>query len=401
MKIKKKREDLLLTMFADRFPENTAEKTWFSAPGRTEIGGNHTDHQHGHVLCGSVTLDMVACVAPNGTDTVRILSEGYPSFEVNLTQLEADISEYGTTKALVRGVAAGIAAQGYVLEGFDATIQSDIPAGAGLSSSAAFEVLIGTIFNHYCCGGTLSSVDIAKVSQMAERDYFGKPCGLMDQIGCATGGAVAVDFEDPANPVVNKVDYDFSQSGYALCIVDTHSDHADLTPDYAAIPAEMRQIANCFGEEYLRDVPEDDFRIDIPKLRKTCGDRAVLRALHFYNDDRMAQVEAKALEENDFSTFLYLVNTSGISSIQSLQNIWSPSHPRQQAVSLALALGRELLDGDGAIRVHGGGFAGTIQAFVPEGIADMFRHEIDAVFGKGSCHILHIRPEGACTVSVE
>ena len=377
-------------------PAPGTEAALYSGPGRTELGGNHTDHQRGHVLCGSVDLDMLACAAPNGREEIRILSEGYAPFRVSLDALAPDPAEYGSTAALVRGVAAGIAASGYSPLGFDAFVSSRVLSGSGLSSSAAFEILVGTILNRLCCGGALDGVALAKIGQRAENGYFGKPCGLMDQAGCAVGGAVAIDFADPAAPEVRKVGYDFAASGHVLCIVDTRSDHAELTGDYAAIPAEMGAVAAYFGKRVLREVPEADFRAAIPALRSRCGDRAVLRALHFYSDDRCAQAEADALDAGDFPRFLALVNASGLSSALLLQNIWSPAHPERQAVGLSLALGRELLDGAGAIRVHGGGFAGTVQAFVPEALLPRFTGGMEALLGAGSCHVLHIRPQGGC-----
>ena len=370
----------------------------FSGPGRTEIGGNHTDHQHGHVLCGSVDLDTLACAAPNGLNVVRVISEGYSPVEVSLDSLPPREEEQNTSAALVRGVAARLTELGYPLSGFDAYAVSSVIAGAGLSSSASFEVLLGNIFNRFFCGGGLDSITVAKVGQYAENVYFGKPCGLMDQMGSSVGGAVAIDFHDPANPVVDPVDYDFGRSGHALCIVDTGSCHADLTGDYADITREMGAVAAHFGKRFLRDVPEKDFRAALPVLRSKCGDRAVLRAMHFYTDDRRAVQEAQALKDGDFDRFLALVNESGLSSELLLQNIWSPGAPKEQAVSLALTIGKELLDGKGAIRVHGGGFAGTIQAFVPNATLAAFKSGMEAVLGEGKCHILRIRPQGGCTV---
>ena len=371
----------------------------FSGPGRTEIGGNHTDHQHGRVLCGSVDLDMLACAAPNGRNVVRVASEGYPALEVDLSDLDPKPEEKNTSAALVRGVAARIAQLGYKLSGFDACATSTVLSGSGLSSSAAYETLIGNIFNHFFCGRRLDPVTIAKVGQYAENVYFGKPCGLMDQMGSSVGGAVFIDFNDPANPVVEKVDYDFSQSGYALCIVDTGSSHGDLTDDYAAVTREMGAVAAHFGKSVLRDVPLEDLHAAIPALREECGDRAVLRAMHFYDDDRRAEEEAKALKAGHFDCFLGLVNASGLSSSLRLQNTWSVSDPRQQAIPLALTVGEYLLDGMGAIRVHGGGFAGTVQAFVPEERIELFKNGMEALFGAGKCHILHIRPQGGCVVA--
>ena len=370
----------------------------FSAPGRTEIGGNHTDHQHGRVLCGSVDLDMLACAVLNGKNVVRILSEGYPALEISLDELAPRAEEINTSAALVRGVADKLTSLGYTLSGFDAYVTSTVLSGSGLSSSAAYEVLVGNIFNHFCCGGALDPILIAKIGQYAENVHFGKPCGLMDQMGSSVGGAVAIDFADPTAPVVTKVDYDFSKSGHALCIVDTVSCHADLTDDYADITREMGAVAAYFGKAVLRDVPEADFRALIPSLRIACGDRAVLRAIHFYDDDRKAEAEAQALARGDFDAFLALVNASGISSALHLQNTWSIADPKQQAIPLALAVGRELLEGTGAIRVHGGGFAGTIQAFVPNEKLSTFKAGMEAVLGTGTCHILHIRPQGGCVV---
>ncbi len=371
----------------------------FSGPGRTEIGGNHTDHQHGHVLCGSVDLDMLACAAPNGLNVVRIQSEGYPALEIDLSDLAPKKKEENTSAALVRGVAAKIKELGYTLSGFDACANSTVLSGSGLSSSAAYETLVGNIFNHFCCGDKLDPVDIAKIGQYAENVYFGKPCGLMDQMGSSVGGAVAIDFDNPADPVVERVDYDFTKSGHALCIVDTCSSHGDLTDDYAAVTREMAAVAARFGKKVLRDVPQQHFRAALAVLRRECGDRAVLRAMHYYDDDRRAVQEAQALKAGDFGRFLALVNASGLSSSLHLQNTWSIADPRRQAVPVCLAVAAELLDGTGAARVHGGGFAGTIQAFVPEERLALFKSGMEALLGQGKCHILHIRPQGGCVVA--
>ena len=370
----------------------------FSGPGRTEIGGNHTDHQHGRVLCGSVDLDMLACAAPNGTDLVRIQSEGYPALEVDLRDLRVREEEKNSSPALVRGVAARLAELGCRPAGFDAYVTSTVLSGSGLSSSAAYEILVATIIDCFFGGGTLDPVERAKVGQYAENVYFGKPCGLMDQMGSSVGGAVAIDFADPAAPVVQKVEYDFARSGHALCIVDTGSCHADLTDDYADITREMGAVAAHFGKKFLRDVDEGDFRAALPQLREECGDRAVLRAMHFFEEDCRAEQEAQALERGDFDAFLALVDQSGLSSALNLQNTWSAAAPQQQAIPVALAVGRELLGGSGAIRVHGGGFAGTIQAFVPNGKLETFRRGMEELLGPGMCHILHIRPQGGCVV---
>ena len=378
---------------------NHADAALFSGPGRTEIGGNHTDHQHGRVLCGSVDMDMLACAALNGLRVVRIQSEGYPALEIYLDDLAAKKEEQNTSAALVRGVAAKIRELGYTLYGFDACVNSTVLSGSGLSSSAAYETLVGNIFNHFCCDDKLDAVTIAKIGQYAENVYFGKPCGLMDQMGSSVGGAVFIDFNAPSDPVVVPLDYDFSKSGHTLCIVDTGSSHGDLTDDYAAVTQEMGAVSAYFGKTVLRDVLEKEFRAAIPDLRKTCGDRAVLRAMHFYDDDRRAAQEAEALVAQNFDRFLSLVNASGLSSALHLQNTWSIADPRQQAIPLALAKGSELLDGTGAIRVHGGGFAGTIQAFVPNDRLDVFKTGMENLLGKEKCHILHIRPQGGYVVA--
>ena len=372
----------------------------YSGPGRTEIGGNHTDHQHGHVLCGSVDLDILACAAPNGSGVVRMMSEGYPALTVDLSDLTPVENEKNTSAALIRGVAEGVHKLGYELRGFDAYAVSGVISGSGLSSSAAYEVLVGNIFSHLCCGDSLDPVTIAKIGQYAENVHFGKPCGLMDQMGSAVGGAVAIDFADPSSPVVEAIGYDFADSGHAMCIIDTRSEHADLTDDYADITREMGAVAGHFGKKWLRDVPEADFYAALPELREKCGDRAVLRAMHFYGDDRRAVEEAEALKRGDFQAFLSLINESGRSSEAMLQNIWSVHKPQSQAVNVAISLGRRLLGGRGAIRVHGGGFAGTVQAFVPEDMVADFKNGIEGVFGQGACHILHIRPVGGCVVDV-
>ena len=380
-------------------PADGAPAALFSGPGRTELAGNHTDHQHGRVLCASVDMDMLACAAPNGTDLIRVSSEGYPALEIDLNDLAQRPAEENTSAALVRGVAAKITELGYTLHGFDACAVSNVLSGSGLSSSAAYEILIGNIINHFFCHGALDAIALAKIGQYAENVYFGKPCGLMDQMGSSVGGAVFIDFNDPTNPIVERVDYDFSKSGHALCIVDTCSSHGDLTGDYAAITQEMGAVAAHFGKAVLRDVPEADFRAALPALRRECGDRAVLRAMHFYADDRRAAQEAAALSQGDFKErFLNMVNASGLSSSLHLQNTWSISDPRQQAVPMCIARGSELLDGMGAIRVHGGGFAGTIQAWVPEEYLQVFKSGMEELLGEGKCHVLRIRPQGGCVV---
>ena len=386
----------LVELFEKTFAP-AGDVTVFSAPGRTELGGNHTDHQHGCVLCGSVDVDILACAAPSGTNTMRIVSKGFPRLEIALDDLAVHEEERGTSVSLVRGIAAKMRELGCTVVGFDACMCSDVLAGSGLSSSAAYEVLMGSIINHFG-GGNLDAVAIAKVGRYAENVYFGKPCGLMDEMASSVGGAVAIDFADPAAPVVERVDFDFSACGHSLCIIDTVSDHADLTDDYAAITREMGAVAAYFGKSVLREVDEEDFFAALPRVRAQCGDRAALRAMHFFAENRRAAQEAEALKNGDFAAFLELVNASGRSSAALLQNIWSVSDPQKQAVSLALALGERLLAGRGAIRVHGGGFAGTIQAFVPDELLDEFKKSMEAVLGDGTCRVMHIRPLGGCVL---
>lgn len=374
------------------------EMTLFSAPGRTELGGNHTDHQQGQVLCGSVNLDILAAAAANNRQVIRVLSEGYPALEVDLHNLMPQ-NEEGTSAALVRGLARVVSQLGYGPVGIDVYMTSQVLSGSGLSSSAAYEMLMANILNHFCCRGRLTSIQMAQGAQFAENTYFGKPSGLMDQLGCGIGGAIFIDFQNLDVPHVQPIHYDFRQSGHCLCIVDTRSDHADLTHDYAAIPKEMGMIAAYFGKQVLREVDENDFQNALPTLRNQCGDRPVLRAMHFYAENRRVHQEAVALAAGDFDGFLRLVNASGRSSEALLQNIYATSQPQTQAVSIALALGRQLLDGAGAIRVHGGGFAGTIQAFVPESLLENFRRTMEVVLGEGCCHILRIRPQGSCQVA--
>lgn len=374
-----------------------AEVLLVSAPGRTELGGNHTDHQHGRVLCGSVDLDVLACVGVNGRNAIRVCSEGYGAAEVDLERLEPQQDEVGTSAALVRGVAAGMAEHGLCVKGLDLYTVSDVPVGSGLSSSAAYEVLLGTAMNALF-GGGLDALTLAKIGQKAENVYFGKPCGLLDQTACAVGGAAAVDFADPTRPAVEPVNYDFSACGYDLCIIDTRSDHANLTDAYAAIPAEMKAAAACFGREVLRDVEEAEFLADLSRVRRQTGDRAVLRAMHFFEENRRVWEQTAALKRGDFETYLRLVNQSGQSSWCLLQNI-SASDPAHQAVALTLARGRQLLEGRGAIRVHGGGFAGTVQAYVPHDLLERFRAGMDALLGEGACRSLRIRPQGGWVVA--
>ena len=368
--------------------------TLCSAPGRTEICGNHTDHQHGRVLAASVNLDFLACAAPNGTDTIRFQSEGWPLVEVRLDGRGPRPEENETTASLVRGMAELAARRGFPVSGFDAYAVSDVLPGSGLSSSAACEVLLGVIVNHLFCQDSFSAVELAQMGQGAENVYFGKPSGLMDQTASAVGGAVAIDFADPARPQVRSVEVDLNALGYALCILDSGASHADLTGEYAAVPREMGAVAACFGKTVLREVREEDVLAGLPGLRKAVGDRAVLRALHFYADDRRVEGEADALARRDMDAFLALVNESGRSSWELLQNITPAGAVKEQAMALALAVAERALGGRGACRVHGGGFAGTVQAFVPLDALEAFRAETERALGAGSCHVLSIRPVG-------
>ena len=367
---------------------------YFSAPGRTEVSGNHTDHQRGRVLAAAVNLDTRAAVRVNGTDVIRIQSKGYPLVEVNINELTPVASEVNTTAALVRGVASRFRQLGCRVAGFDAYIESTVLPGSGLSSSAAFEVLIATIINHVFFAGQVSQPEMAKIGQYAENVFFGKPCGLMDQMASAVGGLVSIDFADKENPVITPVDFDFSQTGYALCIIDSQADHADLTDEYAAIPGEMKAISAYFGKEVLTQVAEEDFYAAIPALREKCGDRAVMRAIHIFEENRRVPLQVACLQNGDFETFLRLETDSGQSSWMYLQNVLPTGSVKQQAVSVALALCKHYLQGRGAYRVHGGGFAGTVQAFVPNDMVDTFREKIDGTLGAGACHILSIRPQG-------
>ena len=367
---------------------------YFSAPGRTEIGGNHTDHQRGRVLAAAVNLDTVAAVRLNGTGTIRILSKGYPMSVVDLANLEPVESEINSTPALIRGVAARFTQLGCKVEGFDAYCESTVLPGSGLSSSAAYEVLIGTILNHLFFGGKVSQPEIAQIGQYAENAFFGKPCGLMDQTASAVGNLVTIDFFDKDHPDIRPVSFDFSACGHALCIIDSGADHADLTDEYAAVPGEIKAIAAHFGKEVLTQIDEADFYAAIPVLRKSCGDRAVLRAIHFYQENARVPKQVAALENGDFDTFLGLIKESGHSSYMYLQNVIPAGYKQHQDVAVALALCEHFLNGRGAYRVHGGGFAGTVQAFVPFDLLESFRTGMDAVLGEGACHVLSIRPQG-------
>lgn len=373
----------------------------FSAPGRTEVGGNHTDHQRGRVLAAGVNLDVIAVASPNQEGIIRIQSAGYPMDEVRLSDLSVHEEEKNKAISLIRGVAARFQQLGMEIGGFDAYTTSNVLKGSGLSSSAAFETVVGQMLNHLYSGEKATPVQIAQIGQYAENVYFGKPCGLMDQTACSVGGFVTIDFEDPEHPKVEQVPVDFATAGYKLCIVDTGGNHSDLTGDYASIPVEMKSVAGFFGKEVLRQVPQEDFLSKIAQLREQCGDRAVLRAFHFYADNDRVPKQVAALGDRDFQRFKELVIESGNSSFEYLQNVYTCQNPQEQGLSLGLAISERILKGKGAWRVHGGGFAGTIQAFVPEDLLEEYRRSVEAVFGQGKCHVLSIRPIGGVCVTPE
>ncbi|MGM9600870.1 MAG: galactokinase [Faecousia sp.] len=370
----------------------------FSAPGRTEISGNHTDHQCGCVLAAAVNLEAVADVWLNGTNNIWIQSQGYPTMKVDLDDLSVREEEKNSTAALIRGVAYSFVQRGAKLRGFDAVVNSTVLPGSGLSSSAAFEVLFGTILNELFFDKRLSAVEIAQIGQYAENVYFGKPCGLMDQMASSVGGLVYMDFENPQEPIIEKIDFDLAKAGYALCIIDSGADHADLTDEYAAIPTEMREVAAFFGKEVLRQIPADTFFSALPELRGKVPDRAILRAIHIYQENSRVLKQVEALKSGNMDAFLQLVKESGRSSWMYLQNISPTGAVEHQEVAVALALCDVLLQGRGAYRVHGGGFAGTVQAFVPFDMLDAFISGIEAVLGADKCHVLNIRPQGGIRV---
>ena len=384
-----------LMEFARQFPQRVnSDIALFSAPGRTEIGGNHTDHQHGCVLAAAVDLDVIAVVSFHDEKTIRVKSEGHDIDVVALDETTVCESEKGTSAALIRGIAAQFINEGVNVSGFDAYTTSDILSGSGLSSSAAFEILIGTIINCHCNSGKADPIKLAKIGQYAENVYYGKKCGLMDQAVCAAGGLVFIDFCDPENPVIRKHDADLSEYGYEICVTDTRGSHSDLTEDYSAISEEMEQIAKFFDRKYLRNVNESEFDRSIRELREACSDRAVLRAMHFFEENRRAQRESAAFQDENIEFFLSLVRQSGESSEALLQNLYSVKRPTEQAIPLAIAVSKRTLNGKGAVRVHGGGFAGTIQAIVPTAEIDHYKSQMEALFGKGCCYVLHIRQAG-------
>ena len=369
-----------------------------SAPGRTEVCGNHTDHNHGKVLAAAINLDAIAIASPNGENCIRVKSKGYDMDYITLDELESNPNEYGRSEALLRGVCARLKELGYKVGGFDAYTTSDVFSGSGLSSSAAYEVLLGTIFSHLFNDGKLDAVPNAQVAQYAENKFFGKPCGLMDQMASSVGSFVTIDFNDPAKPIIEKVNFDFAACGHSLCILDTGGNHADLTDDYAAVRKEMEDAAAVMGKKVLREADYNQFIKAIPEIREKVNDRAVLRAIHFFNENKRVETAVKALNDNDFETFKQTIIASGKSSFMYNQNVFTPKNVAEQGVSLSLALTDELLCGKGAFRVHGGGFAGTIQAFVPNDMLDEYKKTMESVLGEGSCYVLSIRPVGGVRV---
>lgn len=385
----------LMADFEKKF--GTGDVMLFSSPGRTEIGGNHTDHNYGRVLAGAVNLDNIAVAAASGSNIIRIKSAGYPEFQVDLNDLTIDESAFYTSGALVKGICAKMKEKGYKIGGFNACIEGRVPKGSGLSSSASFEVLIGTIINALFNDGRMSAVENAIIGQWSENNYFGKPCGLMDQTACSVGGLITIDFKDPANPIVKEVDFDFVSTGFSLVITDVGGGHDDPASqaEYASLPTEMKSVAAALGAKVLREVTLEQIVENIPEIRKKTGDRAILRAYHFQGDNQRVADQVAALEKGDFQSFLKMVVESGYSSYMYNQNIFDVVHKDEQVVSLALALSEMVLKGSGAWRVHGGGFGGTIQAFVPQDKLDEYVKTLEHVYGKGTCHKLFIRAKGA------
>lgn len=382
--------------YIEEFGEDDVEI--YSAPGRSEVGGNHTDHQHGEILAASINLDAIGIVKKTDDMKVSILSKGYPLTTISLENLDMQEEEKETTIALIKGVVAGLANRGYKIGGFKAYITSDVLIGAGLSSSAAYETLIGNIVSGLYNNMSVSAEEIAIIGQFAENVYFGKPCGLMDQMACSVGNMVHVDFADINNPKVEKVTFDLNKYGYSLCITDTKGSHADLTADYAAVPEEMKKVAAFFGKEVLLGLTVDDILENIVKVREQVGDRGVLRALHFIRENERVQKEVSYLSDEDIEGFLKTVAASGNSSYKYLQNVYSNADVQHQNVSLALAISEDFLGDNGVSRVHGGGFAGTIQAFVKNDIVIEYQKIMDMVFGQGACSVLKIRKYGGMKV---
>lgn len=369
----------------------------YSVSGRSELSGNHTDHNHGCVVAASINLDIIAIAAATDDGVIRIKSEGFDEDVVDVTAYTEPVTEkFGTSASIIAGMCAGFRKNGHKVGGFCAYTTSSVLKGSGLSSSAAFEDMIGNILNHIYNNGTVDNVEIAMLAQYAENKFFGKPCGLMDQVACASGGIVAIDFADTDHPQIDKLTFDITAAGYNLCIVNTGGNHADLTDDYASVPAEMKKVASFFGKNYLRELSIKEILANTKALREACGDRAILRAIHFFNENERVAAQKQALMDGDLDRFFAGVRNSGLSSFCYLQNVYTTKNVSEQGLSLALAVAEEFLaDKKAAWRVHGGGFAGTIQAFVPATEAEAFRAHMDGVFGEGACIVLRIRGEGA------
>ena len=376
------------------------EATIFSVPGRSEISGNHTDHNHGKVLAGSINLDIIAIASKTEDGVIRIKSKGFDEDVIDTNSYTSPKeSDFFKSGALIAGMAQAFENDGYKKGGYVAYTTSNVFKGSGLSSSAAFEVMVGNILNHFYNKGKVENTEIAKMAQYSENVFFGKPCGLMDQMACAVGGFVYIDFEDTKNPVIEKIPFDLSAQGYALCIVNTGGNHADLNDDYASVPAEMKSVAKLFGAEYLRQISKKHVLDNIASIRNTVGDRAILRAIHFFNENERVTKQARALKSENIANFFRYTKESGRSSFMYLQNVFTTKNVTEQGLSLALAITDSVLSGKGgAFRVHGGGFAGTIQAFVPFKNVEAYRKAIDSAFGQGACHVLRIRPDGAIKV---
>lgn len=379
---------------------NTDNIRIFSAPGRTEVGGNHTDHQHGSVVAGGVDMDVIAIVGTNDDNVIRIKSKGYDMDVVNVGEFDIREKEKGRAISLIRGVCKKFDELGYKIGGFNAYTTSNVLKGSGLSSSAAFEVLLGNVVNGLYADKALPAIELAKIGQYAEREYFGKPCGLLDQMASSLGGFTYADFNNPAEPITETINLDIRDYGYTLCVVDTGGNHANLTQDYADITIECKQISNALGVEFLRDADVDKFYANMAALRKEFGERAVLRAFHFFNEQERVLKQREALLKGDFKAFLKLVNESGQSSFDYLQNLYSTTAVKEQGLSLAIALTKQFLGEEGACRVHGGGFAGTIQCYIPTEKLDVYKQMIEAVYGEGSCSVLSIRPVGGYEIEL-
>ena len=366
----------------------------FTAPGRIEVSGNHTDHQHGCVMAAAINLETRGWVALSDKHEINMVSEGHTGCRISLDDLSFKEEAKGTSGALVAGIAKQFADRGAKLQGFDIYVTSEVLPGSGLSSSASFEVMIGNVFNHLFFDDKCTPVELAQIGQWSENNYYGKPCGLMDQTACSVGNFIGIDFKDPADPIVRKLDFDFEKSGHSVCVIDSGANHAHLDDEYAAITSELKAVCRVFGKEYLRDVDEDEFYSRIAAVRAAAGDRAVLRAIHVFNENKRVAIQSDALERGDFDTFLKLATESGLSSWRLLQNVIICGNSDYQEVALALQLAWQFLGGRGAARVNGGGFAGTILAFVPNDMIDDFKTKMESALGQGSCLILKINPQG-------